>query len=159
MLQPFSGEDRIRQGSPISRAGAYFKRRAASGLRAGASPRFYIALLLGFFAWLLPKPGISPPLYFLALSALAEEAFFRLLLQGEIHRLVPSGYILPGLSLANAFTSFIFAATHLLFHPPLWAAAVFLPSLVFGWAMDRYQSLMPPVLLHFFYNLLYFYRL
>ena len=114
--------------------------------------------MLGFSAWLLPEPGLTPSLRFLALSALAEEVVFRLLLQGEIHRLMRGTILLPGLSLANIATSAIFAAVHLVHHPPLWALSVFFPSLVFGWAMDRYHSVLPPVLLHFCYNLLYFYR-
>ncbi|MCF8030433.1 MAG: JDVT-CTERM system CAAX-type protease [Desulfohalobiaceae bacterium] len=128
------------------------------GLRAAACPRFYAALILGFSAWLLPEPGLTLSLRFLALSALAEEVVFRLLLQGEIHRLMRGIILLPGLSLANIATSSIFAAVHLLHQPPLWALSVFFPSLVFGWAMDRYHSVLPPVLLHFCYNLLYFYR-
>lgn len=128
------------------------------GLRAAACPRFYAALILGFSAWLLPQPNAAPSILFLALTALAEEVVFRLLLQGEIHRLIRGIILLPGLSLANIVTSAIFVATHLLHHPPLWALSVFFPSLVFGWAMDRYHSVLPPVLLHFCYNLLFFYR-
>ena len=130
----------------------------AFGLRAAACPRFYAALMLGFSAWLLPQPNMAPSILFLALTALAEEVVFRLLLQGEIHRLMRGIILLPGLSLANIATSAIFVAAHLLHHPPLWALSVFFPSLVFGWAMDRYHSVLPPVLLHFCYNLLYFYR-
>lgn len=133
-------------------------RQFSRGLVAGISPRFYAALLLGFGAWLLPKPGITPSVSFLFLAALVEEVVFRLLLQGEMHRLLRRAYPLPGLSLANAATSGIFAAIHLLNHPPLWALSVFFPSLVFGWAMDRYRSVLPPILLHLCYNLLYFYR-
>jgi membrane protease YdiL (CAAX protease family) len=35
---------------------------------------------------------------------------------------------------------------------PLWAASVFSPSLVFGWAFDRYKNICAPVVLHFAYN-------
>lgn len=136
----------------------FLRRQLSLGLRAGISPQLYLALLLGLSAWLLPEPAVSPSVTFLLLSALVEEVVFRLLMQGEIHRLVRNIYLLPGLSLANAATSGIFAAMHLLHHPPLWALAVFFPSLVFGWAMDRYQSVLPPVLLHLLYNILFFHR-
>jgi len=134
-------------------------RHVSRGLRAGASPRFHAALLLGLGAWLLPDPEIAPSLAFLGLSALVEELVFRLLLQGEMHRLLGKASPLPGLSLANAATSGVFAAVHLVNHPPLWALSVFFPSLVFGWARDRYRSVLPPIVLHLGYNILYFYRL
>lgn len=116
-------------------------------------------MLLGFSAWLLPEPVPAPSLVFLVWVALSEEIVFRLLLQGGLQRLLQGAYLLTWLSLANVLTSIIFAAMHLLHQPTLWALAVFFPSLVFGWAMDRYQSVLAPVLLHFFYNSLLFYRL
>lgn len=57
-----------------------------------------------------------------------------------------------GISLANLLTSLVFAAVHLLRQPPLWAALIFLPSLVFGWARDRHETLLSPILLHVCYN-------
>lgn len=61
-----------------------------------------------------------------------------------------------GISVANLVTSTLFAATHLLRHPPGWAAAMFLPSLVFGYFRDRHNSLRSPIVLHVFYNTGYF---
>jgi len=129
-----------------------------SGTRALAAPSFSILLLLGFGAWVLPEPDLAPSVSFLALSGLVEEVIFRLLVQGELHRLMRGAYALFGISRANIATSVLFAALHLVHHPPLWALSVFIPSLVFGWAMDRYKSVLPPALLHICYNLLYFYR-
>ena len=57
-----------------------------------------------------------------------------------------------GFSVANGVTSGIFAAFHLLNQSPLWAASIFFPSLVFGWLRDRYDSLLPGMLVHMFYN-------
>jgi hypothetical protein len=128
------------------------------GLRAAASPRLYAVLGLGFGAWLLPAPGVTPSVSFLILSGLAEEVVFRLLVQGELSRLTRRAYDLPGISRANIATSGLFAAMHLVHHPPLWAVSVFFPSLIFGWAMDRYGSVLPPVVIHVCYNILYFYR-
>jgi len=58
-----------------------------------------------------------------------------------------------GISLANVLTSIAFAALHLIYQPVLWALLVFVPSLVFGWARERYGSVIPSILLHGFYNL------
>ena len=53
---------------------------------------------------------------------------------------------------ANLLTSLVFAGMHFFYHLPLWAAAVFIPSLVFGYFKDKYLSLGPPILLHVYYN-------
>ena len=138
---------------------AWLRDQVLFGVRALVSPRFLLALLLGLGAWLLPEPPLAPAPSVLILSGLAEEVVFRLVLQGEFHRLLRSGFPLPGVSRANISASAVFAALHLVHHPPLWALSVFFPSLVFGWAMDRYKSVLPPALLHICYNCLYFYRL
>ena len=57
------------------------------------------------------------------------------------------------LSVANLLTSVLFVAAHFFYHPPLWALSVFFPSLVFGFFRDKYQSVIPAILLHVFYNL------
>ncbi len=61
-----------------------------------------------------------------------------------------------GLSKANLLTSLLFAGAHLFVQSPLWAAAVIVPSLIFGAFRDRYKSVDPAIILHSFYNLGYF---
>lgn len=61
-----------------------------------------------------------------------------------------------GVSLANVVTSLVFAAMHLWAHPPLWAASVFFPSLVFGFFYQRHRGLLSPIALHVGYNTGYF---
>jgi len=56
------------------------------------------------------------------------------------------------ISFANVLTSVIFAGMHVFSQPPLWAAMVLLPSLVFGWARDRYITILPSIFLHALYN-------
>ena len=48
-----------------------------------------------------------------------------------------------------------FALAHTLWHAPLWAAAVFVPSLVFGYMRDRHGSIYPGLLLHCIFNAAY----
>jgi hypothetical protein len=60
------------------------------------------------------------------------------------------------LTAANLGTSALFAALHLFAHPPLWAAAVLLPSLLFGYFRERCACLAAPIALHAFYNSGYF---
>ncbi len=57
-----------------------------------------------------------------------------------------------GISLANVATSALFAAMHLFNQPPLWAASVFFPSLIFGGARDRYGNIQACTVLHICYN-------
>lgn len=81
---------------------------------------------------------------------LLEEIVFRGLIQGALLRRLRSR--IGPFSLANIATSLLFVAAHLLYHTPLWAVAVFIPSLLFGYFYDRYQHLLPPILLHVLYN-------
>ena len=95
-------------------------------------------------AWrLLVLAGLYP---------VAEEALFRGLVQGWLLDR-PWGRLHRGpLSLANGLTSVLFAALHLFTHPPLAAALVFFPSLVFGVARERTGGLAWPIGLHGWYN-------
>ncbi len=85
-----------------------------------------------------------------------EEIVFRGGLQPWLRRHPRAAANWHGVSVANIATSVVFAATHLLRHPPGWATAMFLPSLVFGYFRDRHDSLKGPIALHVFYNMGYF---
>jgi membrane protease YdiL (CAAX protease family) len=104
-------------------------------------------------AWPLREPMrfIYPAL----LYPVIEEIVFRGVLQEFLQaRLRP--WQLGPLTLANLLTSLVFTALHFINHPPLWAAAVFLPSLLFGLTKERSGSLTAPIVLHVFYNSGYF---
>ena len=60
------------------------------------------------------------------------------------------------LSVANLITSGIFAQLHLAEHSALWAQAIFIPSLIFGYSLERYSRLLAPIILHGTYNGGYF---
>jgi hypothetical protein len=129
-----------------------------SGLTALGTPRLLFAAALGLIAWALPRPEMQIGLGYLAFSALIEETAFRFGLQHFLEKVLHNRLVFLGLSWANLGTSILFALLHLISHPPLWALAAFFPSLVFGWAWTRYQSLLPCWMLHFIYNVFYFYR-
>ena len=59
---------------------------------------------------------------------------------------------MAGISIACILASLAFAAAHLLRQPIGWAALIFLPSLIFGWARERHKTLYSPTLLHIVYN-------
>ncbi|UCC57441.1 MAG: JDVT-CTERM system CAAX-type protease [Gammaproteobacteria bacterium] len=125
---------------------------------------FWLALAAGPVCWLalylLLQPELQPawplasPLAYLLpvlLYPVLEEIVFRGLIQELVHDYL-SARVFGPLSAANLITSVLFAGMHLFTQPPLWAALVFFPSLVFGFFKDRYQSLTTPILLHVFYN-------
>jgi len=127
-------------------------------------PWFWLLLLGGPLVWMalvlaeLPRapgwPAWQIALLIVWVYPVLEEVVFRGGLQAGLATLKPfTGLMYLGISAANVLTSLIFALFHLINQPPLWAAAVFVPSLVFGWAKDRYQSLQPCIALHVFYNL------
>lgn len=127
---------------------------------------FQLALLAGPFSWLLLWPWLAPahvdpawPLIHPQLLMLAvliypplEEVVFRGWLQQTLANHLPAQ---PRwwLSPANLATSLVFVLAHLWRHSPLMAAAVLLPSLIFGYFRERQQTLLSPILLHGWYNL------
>jgi membrane protease YdiL (CAAX protease family) len=86
---------------------------------------------------------------------LIEELLFRGVVQGQLAKLEWATLRFYGISGANAITSLLFAAVHLLDHPLPWAAAVIGPSLVFGYFRDRHGYILASVLLHSTYNASY----
>jgi membrane protease YdiL (CAAX protease family) len=85
-----------------------------------------------------------------------EELAFRGVIQGALLRWSAAKEMLPGITVANGLTSALFVAMHFVHHPPMWAVAVLVPSLVFGYFRDRFGSVLPSVVLHAFYNLIFY---
>ena len=125
---------------------------------------FYTALAGALVVWLVLYFLIDPetdfgwplqePLRFLypaLLYPVVEELVFRGLLQDLAHRHLKAWQFGP-LSHANILVSLVFTGLHFINHTPVWAAAVFVPSLVFGLFKDRTGGLSAPILLHVFYN-------
>ena len=110
---------------------------------------FYILQPTLQLGWPLATPAVFllPVLVYPVL----EEIVFRGFVQELVHEHVSDRFFGP-LSIANLLTSLVFAGLHFVYHPPLWAALVFFPSLVFGFFKDRTQSLTAPIILHIFYN-------
>lgn len=90
------------------------------------------------------------------LYPILEEWIFRANLLPAIRQKYPAKIASSPITIANLLTSLVFAGLHLFSHPPLWAVSVVFPSLVFGWAMERYKTLAAPIALHMFYNAGYF---
>jgi membrane protease YdiL (CAAX protease family) len=105
----------------------------------------------------LSPAGDSPAIKTILLTGLlwpaVEELAFRGVAQSALARYRFGRASMLGVSGANVGASILFAASHLFEHPPLHAALVFFPSLVFGYFRDRHDGLAVPVLLHVSFNL------
>ncbi len=128
------------------------------------SPTFLALLSLGPLFWLtyylyvqprlqLLWPGREPIRFMLLVLVypVLEELVFRGLVLEWLGRQVRIRWGV--LSLANVMTSLLFAALHLIHQSLLWSALVFWPSLLFGYAKERYQTLWAPIILHGWFNL------
>ena len=137
--------------------------------RALRDPQFWLAVfaaalcwILGYF-WLRPEPELAWPLqrlrealFLVLVYPLVEEWLFRGLLQGLLLERPALQSKIAGATRANLLTSLAFTSLHFFAHPPLAAAAVMIPSLIFGHFRDRHGGLHVPILLHMYYNLGYF---
>jgi hypothetical protein len=120
-------------------------------------------LLTGIAFWLWLPAGYAQPvasepwrlLSYLLLYPHVEERVFRGVLQGDLLKRDWGKLRGVGISNANLVTSIIFMLLHLINHPPAWALAVLVPSLVLGHFRERHDSLLPPMLLHPLFNLTY----
>ena len=98
-------------------------------------------------------PLLTPLVFLLPVLVypVLEEIVFRGLIQELVHDYLSKAVLGP-VSIANLLTSLLFTGMHFVYHPPLWAALVFFPSLVFGFFKDRTRGLTAPIILHVFYN-------
>lgn len=127
--------------------------------------QFLLALALGPLYWLalIAVHGASPVDSARALDApfallqavliypVLEEIVFRGAVQDFLRRRLRDRRW-SMLSAANLATSVLFAAAHVAWRGDPATAAVFLPSLVFGYFRERHATLASPIALHVFYN-------
>jgi uncharacterized protein len=147
--------------------------RADLGLRPGwrwlSDVHFWLASLAAVLFWLAlswlmpegagkpgPTRGLAALFSLVLLQPLVEELLFRGLLQGKLAARPWGRRQVGGFTLANLLASLLFTALHFAGHPPLWAAGVLLPSLLYGYFRDRHDSVYPAIALHVFYNAGYF---
>lgn len=105
-------------------------------------------------SWPLLFPGKFIILVFV--YPVLEEITFRGLIQKVFLKKWFDRNCLGGISFANLLTSIIFMLLHFLYHPILWASSIFIPSLIFGYFRDKYNSVLPGTVLHIIYNFGYF---
>lgn len=134
-------------------------------------PQFYrdsrfIAAIIGgvFVVWLLHDrmPVFSSSITLnwkflisvLIWQPLIEELLFRGIIQGQLSRQRWGQQVLFKISVANIVTSILFVVMHMLHNLPIWSLAIFVPSLVYGYLRDTFNSVYPAMVLHSSYNLI-----
>lgn len=115
-----------------------------------------LAQLLGVDAAISLERDWRQLAWLVLLYPVLEEWLFRGQLQPLLMKSVYGRRAWYGVTLANIATSVAFTAFHFLAHSPVWALSVLFPSLLFGGFRDRYQSILPAIVLHCGYNLAYF---
>ncbi|MDH5545922.1 MAG: JDVT-CTERM system glutamic-type intramembrane protease [Gammaproteobacteria bacterium] len=134
--------------------------------RLARDPLFWFACLAAIILWIIlnvfgdavfsfesPKKDSTTFLLMVVLIyPLLEELAFRGWLQGQLLRLNRLSVTLWLVSSANVLTSIVFAGVHIVAQHAMLAGLVFFPSLVFGLFRERYDSVLPSILLHAFYN-------
>ena len=113
---------------------------------------FWLFLKTNYLPWTADQ--LTALITLSLLYPILEELIFRGYLQPWLQS--KSNRLFFHLSAANILTSIIFSLSHLLNHSPLWALSTLIPSLVFGYSLDRYKTLLAPIALHASYNLGYF---
>lgn len=117
-------------------------------------PVWLVGLLIASgYGWLQggAPPAVATLVWVALVYPVLEEIVFRGLIQPAL--LAPTRGLRWGpITLANGLTSVLFAAMHLLNHPPWHAALVLLPALLFGLFRDRSGSILPGLLLHVSWN-------
>ncbi|MDQ6995121.1 MAG: JDVT-CTERM system glutamic-type intramembrane protease, partial [Mariprofundaceae bacterium] len=111
--------------------------------------------------WAISLSTLQTLLILALLYPILEELVFRGLIQTWLLEKTWGHISWWGVSLANVLTSLLFMGLHFFQHPPLWAIAVLLPSLIFGYFREHYAQatypLLPSISLHCFYNAGWFY--
>ena len=126
--------------------------------------RFALAMLAGMVVvwvmhrWVQPYPSEVMFTWVQLLSLviwqpLFEEVLFRGIIQGELTARGVTGDVLPGVSCSNAIASSLFVLLHLVMTSSYWSFALFVPSVIYGHFRDRFDSVVPSMLLHGAYNL------
>jgi len=83
---------------------------------------------------------------------LIEELLFRGIIQGQLYKYQWAKRSFFRVSHANIVTSVLFVAIHFVKNPSAWPLLIFVPSLVFGYFRDTFNSVYPSIVLHMAYN-------
>jgi len=119
-------------------------------LIAGCSISFVAGALAG--EYVTSETGFLVVAFFIFVVPLCEEIVFRGVVQNYFGRKTAGVQYPARLSPANLITSLLFTLSHLVYNANLFAWLAFFPGLVFGYFRERYNSLLPGIILHSAFN-------
>jgi membrane protease YdiL (CAAX protease family) len=93
---------------------------------------------------------------FILIIPCIEELIFRGLIQSKLEKFRFFAKKIADLSMSNLSTSMLFAFLHFYIFNNANNLLTFFPSLIFGYSVERYKSILPAILLHSFYNLCFY---
>lgn len=156
--------ENIRHLSVSTSKNGVFDKLTKKSLKFWADIWFYVAVLAAPLAWMLLATtsfsvhvesglagGLQALMFTVIIYPVLEELVFRGYLQTWLSARIAQ--FIYRISLANVLTSVAFTAAHCVNASHPLTLLVFFPSIVFGCAKERYNSLLPPILLHALYNL------
>ena len=125
--------------------------------------RFVLAILAGILAVWVIHGSVQPYpshvefnwlqlLSLIVWQPLLEEVLFRGIIQGQFAKHEWGKRSWLNISSANAATSILFVAMHMVNTLPLYALTIFAPSLVLGYFRDYCDSIYPCIVIHSGFN-------
>ena len=125
-------------------------------LGAAAFSVVYGLLQKGPFFGLVYNRSYQTLVLLIIVYPIIEELAFRGFIQTSLVKMAYLRTSFVCISIANTVTSIIFSAFHLIHHDVIWAVLIFVPSVVFGFFRDKYDSVKPSIILHIIYNGFYY---
>lgn len=123
---------------------------------------FWIAIIIPIIILFIASPYIVNTKYtiihilqLILIYPILEELVFRGLVQEILLQVPRLSVQYFGISFANIFTSLVFSLLHLQYKNMIFIPGIFISSLVFGFFFEKYKSVLPAIILHMSYNLLY----
>ena len=114
-------------------------------------------IFLKLFGTLLSKNQLNSSVIFYSviMFPIIEELTFRGILLEAFNYIFKNKKLFTQISVANIATSILFAVMHTINYPLYWALLTFIPSLIFGYFKERFDSVIPSIFLHSYYNLIF----
>ena len=110
-----------------------------------------------FGSLLLSKNQLNSSVIFssIILFPIIEELSFRGILLDVFNYLFKNKKLFAQISIANIATSILFAIMHTQYHLLFLALLTFIPSIIFGFFKEQFNSVIPAILLHSYYNFVF----
>ena len=122
-----------------------------------AFPVIFILCLLDIKKFELHWVSFNVLMFHILLLPILEEVIFRWGVQDTLANFFNKKVV--GLSFANIITAFLFGLAHMRYQPVSWSLSVIPVAIVLGFFYEKKKSLWAPIVLHIFYNGVFFFSM